>query len=59
MMPAGVKKMLQIKDREDDGTIEKTIGEERGYTVLEEVGTRPNVTYLTKIRNKDKSEVNA
>ena len=25
-------------------------------TVLEEVGTKPNVMYLTKIRNKDKAQ---
>lgn len=32
----------------------------RAYSVLKEVGTRPNVFYLTKIRNKDsEEEVNA
>ncbi|NNF23043.1 MAG: 4Fe-4S dicluster domain-containing protein, partial [Saprospiraceae bacterium] len=51
-----ISKMLQIKDYEGDGTIEKTVGEERAYTMLEEVGTKPNVLYLTKIRNKDKAE---
>jgi molybdopterin-containing oxidoreductase family iron-sulfur binding subunit len=51
-----ISKMLQIKDYEGDGTIEKTVGEERAYTMLEEVGTKPNVLYLTKIRNKEKAE---
>jgi MoCo/4Fe-4S cofactor protein with predicted Tat translocation signal len=30
--------------------------EERAYHVLEEIGTRPNIYYLTKIRNKDIEE---
>jgi molybdopterin-containing oxidoreductase family iron-sulfur binding subunit len=51
-----ISKMLQIKNYEGDGTIEKTVGEERAYTVLEEVGTKPNVLYLSKIRNKDKAQ---
>jgi molybdopterin-containing oxidoreductase family iron-sulfur binding subunit len=50
-----ISKILQIKDYEGDGTIEKKVGEERAYTMLEEVGTKPNVFYLTKIRNKDKA----
>lgn len=28
----------------------------RAYSVLEEINTRPNIWYLTKIRNKDKAE---
>ncbi len=54
-----ISKMLRIRDYEGDGTIRKTMAEERAYTMLEEVGTRPNVTYLTKIRNKDREELNA
>ncbi len=54
-----ISKMLKIKDYEGDGEINKTISEERAYTVLEEVGTRPNVVYLSKIRNKDQEEINA
>ncbi|MCS6967654.1 MAG: TAT-variant-translocated molybdopterin oxidoreductase [Cytophagales bacterium] len=30
---------------------------ERAYNVLHEIGTKPNVYYLTKIRNKDKAQV--
>ena len=48
-----LSKLLKIKDLEGDYGIDKQIGEERAYTVLEEVGTKPNVLYLTKIRNKE------
>ncbi len=54
-----ISKMLKIKDYKGDGEINKTISDERAYTVLEEVGTRPNVVYLSKIRNKDQEEINA
>lgn len=50
---SNISKMLKIKDIEDDYSIDKQIGEERAYTVLEEVGSKPNVLYLTKIRNKE------
>jgi molybdopterin-containing oxidoreductase family iron-sulfur binding subunit len=53
-----LSKLLKIKDLEGDYGIDKQIGEERAYTVLEEVGSKPNVLYLTKIRNKDKEETN-
>lgn len=47
-----ISKMLKIKT--STNKIDKEIGEERAYAVLEEVGVKPNVLYLTKIRNKDK-----
>ncbi len=51
-----ISKLLKIKDTEKaDYIIEKEIGEPRAYHVLEEIGVKPNVTYLTKIRNKDKA----
>jgi len=50
-----LSKLLKIKDLEGDYGIDKKIGEERAYTVLEEVGSKPNVLYLTKIKNKDKN----
>ncbi len=57
---SNISQMLKIKDKEDDKYgIDKQIGEPRAYTVLEEVGAKPNVLYLTKIRNKDKKETNA
>ncbi len=46
--------MLKIEDTEEaDFIIEKEIHEPRAYHVLEEIGVKPNVTYLTKVRNKD------
>ncbi len=49
--------MLKINDTEkSDYIIEKEIGEPRAYHVLEELGVKPNVTYLTKIRNKEENE---
>ncbi|MTI22832.1 4Fe-4S dicluster domain-containing protein [Fulvivirga sp. RKSG066] len=57
-----IHKMLQINHRESedaDYLIETEIGEPRAYHVLEEIGVKPNVTYLTKIRNKDKEEAKA
>jgi molybdopterin-containing oxidoreductase family iron-sulfur binding subunit len=39
--------------------IDKKIGNPRAYRVLEEIGVKPNIFYLTKIRNKDKSESKA
>ncbi|MCG8340186.1 MAG: TAT-variant-translocated molybdopterin oxidoreductase [Cytophagales bacterium] len=41
-----------------DSKISKMLVEEvdaRAYRVLEEIGTKPNVSYLTKIRNKEKN----
>jgi Fe-S-cluster-containing dehydrogenase component len=46
-----ISKMLEIRDTEADYIITKELGEPRAYHVLEEIGTKPNVTYLTKIRN--------
>jgi len=36
--------------------IDKKIGNPRAYTVLEEIGVKPNVFYLTKIRNKEEAK---
>jgi MoCo/4Fe-4S cofactor protein with predicted Tat translocation signal len=54
-----ISQLLRIKNEEGDYGIDKQVNEERAYTVLEEVGTKPNVLYLTKIRNKDKKESHA
>ncbi len=55
-----IHNMLQIEHKEGaDYLIETEIGEPRAYHVLEEIGVKPNVTYLTKIRNKDKEETKA
>ncbi len=50
-----INKMMKVK--EDNGN--KVIQEDRIYTVLEEIGVRPNVFYTTKIRNKDLEDKNA
>ncbi len=50
-----ISKMLRLKDRNGD----KVVQEERAFHVLDEVGTRPNVLYYTKIRNKDIEDNNA
>ena len=34
---------------------DKKIGNPRAYRVLEDIGVKPNIFYLTKIRNKDKA----
>ena len=37
--------------------IDKIIGNPRAYRVLEEIGVKPNIFYLTKIKNKNKEVV--
>jgi MoCo/4Fe-4S cofactor protein with predicted Tat translocation signal len=65
-----ISKRLKIdhyKEVEKDGKVEKVfnygidkkIGNPRAYRVLEEIGVKPNIFYLTKIRNKDKAKENA
>lgn len=54
-----IAQLLRIKNEEGDYGIDKQVNEERAYTVLEETGSKPNVLYLTKIRNKDKKESHA
>jgi MoCo/4Fe-4S cofactor protein with predicted Tat translocation signal len=56
---SAISNLLKIKDQEGDYGIDKQVQEDRAYTVLEEVGAKPNVLYLTKIRNKDKEENHA
>lgn len=36
--------------------VAKAAASDRAYRVIEEVGTKPNVVYQTKVRNKDKAE---
>lgn len=65
-----ISKLLKIdhyKEVEKDGKkekvfnygIDKKIGNPRAYRVLEEIGVKPNIFYLTKIRNKETSESKA
>ena len=52
-----VTRLLQAeKDADRPYGIDKKINNPRAYTVLEEIGVKPNVFYLTKIRNKDQNK---
>lgn len=37
-------------------SFDKKVGNPRAFRVLEEIGVKPNIFYLTKIRNKDKAK---
>lgn len=55
-----ISKLLKIEsDPDRPHSIDKKIGNPRAYRVLEEIGVKPNIFYLTKIRNKDKQKENA
>jgi molybdopterin-containing oxidoreductase family iron-sulfur binding subunit len=55
-----ISKLLKITlDEKKPHGIDKKIGNPRAYRVLEEIGVKPNIFYLTKIRNKDKAKDNA
>ncbi len=52
-----ISQLLQIEKKEDgEGATERVVNEERAYHVLEEINVNPNVWYMTKIRNKQKTE---
>ncbi len=52
-----ISKLLKISpDPKVPNGIDKQIGNPRAYRVLEEVGVKPNIYYLTKIRNKEASK---
>ena len=56
-----LSKLLKIEHdpKKPNYSIDKKIGNPRAYRVLEEIGVKPNIFYLTKIRNKDKEKENA
>ncbi len=55
-----ISKLLKISvDEKRPYSIDKKIGNPRAYRVLEDIGVKPNIFYLTKIRNKDKAETKA
>jgi len=55
-----ISKMLHIEEKKDgEGATERVVGEDRAYHVLEEINVSPNIWYMTKIRNKDKSTTEA
>ena len=55
-----ISKLLKIEsDPKRPYGIDKKIGNPRAYRVLEEIGVKPNIFYLTKIRNKDEKKEHA
>jgi molybdopterin-containing oxidoreductase family iron-sulfur binding subunit len=51
---SAITKHLKISpDEKRPYGIDKKIGNPRAYRVLEEIGVKPNIFYLTKIRNKE------
>ncbi len=48
-----VSQLLKVKVREGSKSSDKVTDNPRSFHVLEEVGVKPNVTYLTKVRNVD------
>lgn len=56
---SSISKLLQItKDEKGAAASDKKVGNPRAFRVLEELGVKPNIYYLTKIKNKDKEKVN-
>ena len=53
-----ISQLLQIKpkDPENPYRVDKVTGNPRAYQVLEEIGVKPNIWYLTKIRNKEEAK---
>jgi len=51
---SAITKLLQIQRNETrPNSPDKRIGNPRAYRVLEDIGVKPNIFYLTKIKNKD------
>jgi Fe-S-cluster-containing dehydrogenase component len=49
-----ISKLLQIsKDEKGAAASDKKVGNPRAYRVLEEIGVKPNIFYLTKIKNRE------
>jgi MoCo/4Fe-4S cofactor protein with predicted Tat translocation signal len=49
-----ISKLLKIKfDEKGPSSIDKIAENPRAYQVLEEIGVKPNIWYLTKVRNKE------
>lgn len=53
-----ISQLLQIQplDEKKPYSIDKVAHNPRAYQVLEEIGVKPNIWYLTKVRNKDASK---
>jgi molybdopterin-containing oxidoreductase family iron-sulfur binding subunit len=52
-----ISKLLQIRpaDKEKPFAVDKITDNPRAYQVLEEIGVKPNIWYLNKIRNKEEA----
>ena len=50
-----ISKLLKIRpvNKEKPYSVDKIADNPRAYQVLEEIGVKPNIWYLTKVRNKD------
>lgn len=54
-----ISQLLNIKyheEAEKNHSIDKIAQNPRAYQVLEEIGVKPNIWYLTKVRNKDSAK---
>jgi molybdopterin-containing oxidoreductase family iron-sulfur binding subunit len=55
-----ISKLLQIRplydEKEKKYVNDKDADNPRAYSVLEEIGVRPNVFYLAKVRNRENTE---
>jgi molybdopterin-containing oxidoreductase family iron-sulfur binding subunit len=53
-----ISKLLQISplDPKNPHGVEKHAGNPRAYQVIAEIGVKPNIWYLSKVRNRDKKE---
>jgi MoCo/4Fe-4S cofactor protein with predicted Tat translocation signal len=55
-----VARLLKIsKDEKGAAGFDLKTGNPRAYRVLEDIGVKPNIYYLTKIRNKDEAKAEA
>ena len=52
-----ISKLLKIRPEnpEKPYRVDKIADNPRAYQVLEEIGVKPNIWYLTKVRNQDKA----
>lgn len=55
-----ISKLLKIsRDEKGPAAFDLKTGNPRAYRVLEDIGVKPNIYYLTKVRNKDEKKVEA
>jgi molybdopterin-containing oxidoreductase family iron-sulfur binding subunit len=53
-----ISKLLKINplDSKHPHRVDKIAGNPRAYQMLEEIGVKPNIWYLTKVRNKEEAK---